>query len=45
MSEDAAQRVRSVAVKVEEAAKSMVDAKSTVEKASEELEKLFRESA
>jgi hypothetical protein len=43
-SEDAAQRVRSVAVEVEEATKSVEDAKGAVIEASEELEKLFRES-
>src|SRR6266496_4874420 len=43
-SEDAVQRVRSVAVEVREAGQSVEDAERTVEKASEELEKLFRES-
>jgi hypothetical protein len=42
--EEAAQRMRSVAAQVEEAAKSVEAAKSTVGKASEELEKLFRDS-
>ena len=44
-SEDAVQRVRSVAVEVRQAAQSVEDGKRTVEKASEELEKLFRESS
>jgi hypothetical protein len=43
-SEDAAQRMRSVAVEVEESARSMEDAELAFENASEELEKLFRES-
>jgi hypothetical protein len=42
-SEDAARGARSIAVEVEEAAKAVLDAKRTVEKASKELELLFRE--
>jgi hypothetical protein len=44
-SDDAARRARGVAVEVEEAARAVKYAERTVGKASEELEKLFRESA
>jgi len=40
-SDDAAQRVRSIAVEVEEAAREVAEAERTVKKASKELEKLF----
>ena len=42
-SEDAARRARSVVAEAEEAAKALEDAEGTVEKASHELESLFRE--
>jgi hypothetical protein len=44
-SEDAARRARNVAVEVEEAASALDDNERTVEKASKELESLFRESS
>jgi hypothetical protein len=43
-SEEAAQRARSVADEAAEAAKALEDAKRTIEKATKELESLFRES-
>ena len=42
-SEDAARRARSIAAEVEEVGQVVEDAKGIVEKASKELEKLFRE--
>jgi DNA repair exonuclease SbcCD ATPase subunit len=45
VAEDAAQRAQSVAVDVKEAATALEDAQRTVERASKELESLFRESS